>query len=144
MPYNLVFVIQVASQQKSLIAQCRRVYANSHDYNIHSISNNRFCASLPYILLDKSLITLGINFHGLFCNRFFIYRDPFILSLEDLFSFRFVCTNSFAHYILKYLNIKDILYTALYLSKEREEKKIMYYVLIFLMFVSHVVVKKAM
>jgi hypothetical protein len=39
----LTFPIQqVTSQETSLAANCRRVYAHAHDYHINSISNNRF------------------------------------------------------------------------------------------------------
>ena len=41
-----VTVKQVTSQETSLAASCRRVYAHAHDYHINSISNNRFCTSV--------------------------------------------------------------------------------------------------
>lgn len=33
--------VQVTSNETSLVARCRRVYAHAHDYHINSISNNR-------------------------------------------------------------------------------------------------------
>jgi serine/threonine-protein phosphatase 2A regulatory subunit B len=40
---------QVTSQETSLAASCRRIYAHAHDYHINSISNNRSCTSITYM-----------------------------------------------------------------------------------------------
>ncbi|OAY70138.1 Serine/threonine protein phosphatase 2A 55 kDa regulatory subunit B beta isoform, partial [Ananas comosus] len=69
----------VASQQKSLIAQCRRVYANSHDYNIHSISNNS--DGETFISADD----LRINLWNLeMCNQGFNIVDAKPANMEHL------------------------------------------------------------
>jgi len=48
--------VVVTSQETSLAASCRRVYAHAHDYHINSISNNRSCTSVTYMHLNVSYL----------------------------------------------------------------------------------------
>ncbi|PKA66675.1 Serine/threonine protein phosphatase 2A 55 kDa regulatory subunit B beta isoform [Apostasia shenzhenica] len=58
----------VASQETSLIARCRRIYAHAHDYHINSVSNNSSAASLSPWQVQRCKFDLAIHFKAGLCD----------------------------------------------------------------------------
>ncbi|KAK2983831.1 hypothetical protein RJ640_008507 [Escallonia rubra] len=77
---------KVTSNETSLVARCRRVYAHAHDYHINSISNNRFeeqeapgsRSFFTEIIASISDIKFGKD------GRYILSRDYMTLKLWDI------------------------------------------------------------
>jgi hypothetical protein len=87
--YLTFSIQQVTSQETSLAANCRRVYAHAHDYHINSISNNSDAET--FISADD----LRINLWNLeISNQSFNIVDVKPTNMEDLTGITSKSTNS--------------------------------------------------
>lgn len=76
-------ILQVTSNETSLSARCRRVYAHAHDYHINSISNNRFQyqVSSPNNYINYNLL---IMCHVISDGETFVSADDLRINLWNL------------------------------------------------------------